>query len=158
VPNPAQPFASAYWLNAALMASGRQGLCAIADTPRLEHIIERQLVGDTLGADPERTARQDVDLALPESSRTAAVVDPRGVRLVGKNGPRAVPAAMLELRKGKDIGDALPNGSMASWNSTDLPHPGFEICERGWWGRLRSGSRQGARSGKNHQPAHGKPI
>src|SRR3954451_2804091 len=91
VPNPAQRGDSSLSLNDALMTlRGR----AVSDSVRLEHIIERQPLGNSLRRDAQRSRRKQSDLAMPEARWAAAVVDHgQGPRLVD----RVFLAALLPL-------------------------------------------------------------
>src|SRR3954470_12100588 len=82
VPNPAPDPLTSHWLNAALMACGGVDWRAIADAPRLQHIAERQIVGDALSLDPQRPRSDQVDLRVPEAGAAAAVIDHSGVQTV----------------------------------------------------------------------------
>ena len=106
MPNPAQALPTRYWLNAALM--GR----AISDPARLERIFERRVVRNSLRFDPHRPRSHDSDVALAEPPSGAAVMDRRGGRGFANHVARAFAATMLELGKGRGIGDAEQHGRL----------------------------------------------
>ena len=124
----------------------------------LKHVIERLLVGDSLRADPERARSEDVDLRLAKTGSAALVIDPSRTRIVAKDTARAILSTMLELGECQYVDHALPNRSLASRSTRDLPQTPAHICERG---RLRCGQdrgQQGNSQGKNHQTAHQPPF
>jgi len=154
VPNPAQPVGTAKWLNGALMVRRQRTFLAIADAMRLKHIVERQLVGDSLRTDPQRARSDHVDLCLPEPGRTAFVVDPSRARTIAENAPRAILAAMLELGERQNVGDTLPNCSLVARSSGDLPQTPADLCQRSGLHGGQSRGREGDPEGKNHRAAH----
>lgn len=140
MPNPARPTGTAKWLNAALMVWRRKTFLAIADAMGLKHVIERQLVGYSLRADPERARSEDVDLRLAKTGGAALVIDPSRALVVAKDTARAILSTMLELGECQYVGHALPNRSLASRSATDLPQTPAHIRE---CGRLRCGQDRG---------------
>src|SRR5690348_12016031 len=118
--NPALDIATAEWLNAALMAWRRSVFVAIADPPRLDHVIERKLVGNALGGDTQGARCDHVDLALPEVRRPAAVVDHHRRTLVRNHRSRAIARPVLELCERHDVGETLADGRLSTGHPADF--------------------------------------
>ena len=94
MPNPALPLFSSQWLNAALMdGRGR----AVADPARLEHIIERQLLRNSLSLDPHRARSNDRQTAFAEIASATAVMDDGRARTAADDVSAAVLVPMFEL-------------------------------------------------------------
>src|SRR5438309_2245512 len=83
--------------NGSTMARSGRSRRTIADAAHLQDIMERQLVGDSLGIDAQGARRDHVDHAVAEPGRAAAVVDDRGGRTIAEDLARATPVPMLEL-------------------------------------------------------------
>ena len=94
---------------------------AFAYAARLEHVIERQLLRNSLRFDPHRSRSDHRQPALAEIAATAAVVDDRGVRSVADDVPRAILPAMFELSQLHHVGKTLAERCFRTWGSRDLP-------------------------------------
>ena len=79
---------------------------AIADPPRLDHIVERQVVGDALRLDPDGSRRDQRHLALAKAARNARISNDGCRSGIADDNSRALAAAMFELRKECRIGEA----------------------------------------------------
>src|SRR5437868_286730 len=138
VPNPAQGLDSSQRLNEALMARGDR---AVGDPVRLQHIIERQSVGDSLGGDAQRARGEQVDFAVAEPRRTAIVIDhARRPRLADRAGAAAL-GPVLEASQQRGISKTLADRRCGSRNPADLPQPRLRLRETGGR-RLRRGERK----------------
>src|SRR4029078_1999277 len=124
VPNPAQTSNSSQSLNAALMARCRR---AISDPVRLENIVERQAAGDSLRSDPQRPRREQGDVAMAETRRTATVVDRRGRFRLVHSLRAARLCAMLETGQCRDVHHALANGRGRARHAANLPESGLRL-------------------------------
>src|SRR3954470_11001575 len=121
VPNPAPDPLTWQWLNAALMASGGLDRRTIAHAARLQHIAERQIVGDPLSLDPQRSRSDQVDLGVTEASAAAAIVDDCRGRAVAGHLHRAGAAPVLVAGERRGIHDALPRRGLGAWKAADFP-------------------------------------
>src|SRR3569833_1768539 len=105
------------------MATRRRAFLAIVDPSGLQHIVDRQPVGDALRAYLKRSRRDHLDLAMPEPCAAAAVFD-RGHAAAGLEQLRGTGLrAMLEAGKRGNVGDALASWRIHSGHATDLPQP-----------------------------------
>ena len=136
------------------MVRYRSGFRAIANTPRLKHVIEGQLVGDSLSADPKRPRRENVDLRLSESRRSAGVVDQGRPTSIRQDLARAGVSAMFVLRQGQDIRDALAHRRLSPRDTADLPHARRNLRKYRLRIRGKSRGRQCSCKSKNGQASH----
>jgi hypothetical protein len=79
---------------------------AIADPPRLDHIVEWQVVGDALRLDPDGSRGYQRHLALAKAARNARISNDGCRSGIADDNSRALAAAMFELRKECRIGEA----------------------------------------------------
>lgn len=136
MPNPALALHNRAWLNARLMAR------AIPKPPRLECVVERRAVGNSLGLHPQRSRSEQREDAFPEGAVRAGIAYRRRRRAVSNDVPGAVSAAMLELGERFDLADAQLDRRRS--RPADFP-----------LARLRRRQHRGRRSsGENRQDAN----
>src|SRR6266550_8708637 len=161
VPNPARKSFRRQWLNGALMAKGGLPAWTIPDAPRLQHIVERQAVGDALGLDPQRARGDDVDLASPEPGTAAAVGDDRRRAVFGDDVARAHAVPVLELGQQGDIAIAFANGRLGARHAAELPQARHGLRQPG---RIQRRAQRQARCSKSNRdsqdlhPSHDRPF
>ena len=136
------------------MVRYRSGFRAIANAPRLKHVIERQLVRDSLRADPKRPRRENVDLSLSESRRSTGVIDQGRPTRIRQDLARAGVSAMFVLRQGQDVRDALAHRRLTPRNTADLPHARRNLRKRRRRIRGKSRGRQCSCKSKDRQASH----
>src|SRR6185312_8137943 len=162
VPNPALLALSAEWLNEALMAGRSCGFRAIVDAARLQHIVERQAVRDSLRADPQGPRRDHFDLAIAEPGAAAAVLDRGRAAIVPDDPGAASLRAMFEPRQRGDVGDALSQRRPGSGRTADFPYAGLSDNERRRLSRGHhqrcAGNRQKSRFTDHKAPDRARPL
>src|SRR5205085_8009675 len=128
--NPAHGLLIPLWLNDALMAGRCRALLAIVDAVRLQHVIERQAVGDALGADFQRPRCECFDLAVSEAGASAIILERGEAAEIPQYLRVAVLRSMLEPDKCADVCDALPDGRFDPRRAPSLPNAGLSWCKR----------------------------
>ena len=129
---------------------------ALVDAPRLQHVIERQSVGDSLGRDPQRSRREQGHLAVPEARRAAAIIHLSRVARIAHDPQAAISRPMLEPRQLGHIRDALTDRGGGSRNAANLPQSGLRL--RKPRGQLRRANererRRSCHKGKSEIASH----
>lgn len=109
------------------MACESSAFRTIVNAPDLQDVVKRQPLGYSLGADPQRSRSEDVDVAVAEARTRANIVNLGRAPSVLEDAGRAIVRAMLETRQGRKVDNALTNGRVRSWSAADFPQAGLGL-------------------------------